>query len=56
MYFQDNSELFAMMEKTRMYIFRGQDPEVRAINEQEKCPNMIYMYNVQNVTVHLPVA
>ena len=26
--FQDNSELFAMMEKTRMYIFRNLDPEV----------------------------
>jgi len=25
---QDNHELFAMMEKTRMYIFRGLDPEV----------------------------
>ena len=23
----DNPELFAMMEKTRMYIFRGLDPE-----------------------------
>ena len=26
--FQDNHELFAMMEKTRMYIFRSLDPEV----------------------------
>ncbi len=26
---EDNSELFAMMEKTRMYIFRNLDPEVR---------------------------
>lgn len=25
---EDNSELFAMMEKTRMYIFRNLDPEV----------------------------
>ena len=25
---QDNPDLFAMMEKTRMYIFRGSDPEV----------------------------
>jgi len=25
---QDNAELFAMMEKTRMYIFRNLDPEV----------------------------
>ena len=24
----DNPELFAMMEKTRMYIFRNLDPEV----------------------------
>lgn len=26
----DNPDLFAIMEKTRMYIFRGLDPEVRA--------------------------
>lgn len=26
--FQDNPELFSMMEKTRMYIFRNLDPEV----------------------------
>ena len=26
---EDNTELFAMMEKTRMYIFRNLDPEVR---------------------------
>ena len=25
---KDNAELFAMMEKTRMYIFRNLDPEV----------------------------
>lgn len=25
---QDNSELFCMMEKTRMYVFRNLDPEV----------------------------
>ena len=25
----DNPDLFAIMEKTRMYIFRGLDPEVR---------------------------
>ena len=25
---EDNTELFAMMEKTRMYIFRNLDPEV----------------------------
>ena len=24
----DNPDLFAIMEKTRMYIFRGLDPEV----------------------------
>ena len=24
---QDNPELFAMMEKTRMYVFRGMEPE-----------------------------
>ncbi len=24
----DNPDLFAIMEKTRMYIFRGTDPEV----------------------------
>lgn len=24
---QDNPELFAMMEKTRMYVFRNMDPE-----------------------------
>ena len=27
---QDNPDLFAIMEKTRMYIFRGLDPEVSA--------------------------
>lgn len=26
----DNPDLFAMMEKTRMYVFRNLDPEVRA--------------------------
>lgn len=26
----DNPDLFAMMEKTRMYVFRNQDPEVSA--------------------------
>ena len=25
---EDNSELLAIMEKTRMYVFRGLDPEV----------------------------
>lgn len=25
----DNPDLFAMMEKTRMYVFRNLDPEVR---------------------------
>lgn len=29
---EDNSELFAMMEKTRMYIFRNLDPEVTKQN------------------------
>ena len=28
---EDNAELIAMMEKTRMYIFRNLDPEVRII-------------------------
>ena len=28
---EDNPELFAMMEKTRMYIFRGLDPEEPAL-------------------------
>ena len=27
MWSDDNPELFAMMEKTRMYVFRGLDPE-----------------------------
>lgn len=26
----DNPELFAMMEKTRMYVFRNMEPEVRS--------------------------
>ena len=30
--FQDNPELFAMMEKTRMYVFRSLDPEVGFID------------------------
>ena len=30
---QDNAELFAMMEKTRMYIFRNLDPEVHIYRE-----------------------
>ena len=28
----DNPELFAMMEKTRMYVFRNMEPEVCAYN------------------------
>ena len=28
----DNPELFAMMEKTRMYVFRNMEPEVCACN------------------------
>ena len=31
---QDNAELFAMMEKTRMYIFRNLDPEVHIYGEK----------------------
>ena len=27
----DNPDLFAIMEKTRMYIFRGLSPEVRSV-------------------------
>jgi len=27
----DNPELFAMMEKTRMYVFRGMEPEVSSV-------------------------
>ncbi len=30
----DNADLFAIMEKTRMYIFRGIDPEVRGRGRQ----------------------
>jgi len=29
----DNPELFAMMEKTRMYVFRNMEPEVGVANE-----------------------
>lgn len=28
----DNPDLFAMMEKTRMYVFRNLDPEVSALS------------------------
>lgn len=31
---KDNPDLFAMMEKTRMYVFRNLDPEV---NTREAC-------------------
>lgn len=34
---QDNPDLFAMMEKTRMYIFRGTDPEEPVINSGHIC-------------------
>lgn len=30
---RDNPDLFAMMEKTRMYVFRNLDPEVKTRNE-----------------------
>lgn len=35
--FQDNPDLFAMMEKTRMYIFRGTDPEEPIISSGQIC-------------------
>lgn len=31
----DNPDLFAMMEKTRMYVFRNLDPEVRTDTETD---------------------
>ena len=34
---QDNPDLFAMMEKTRMYIFRGTDPEEPIISSGQIC-------------------
>ena len=34
---QDNPDLFAMMEKTRMYIFRGTDPEEPIISSGHIC-------------------
>lgn len=30
---KDNPDLFAVMEKTRMYVFRNLDPEVKPRNE-----------------------
>ena len=36
-YLQDNPDLFAMMEKTRMYIFRGTDPEEPIISSGQIC-------------------
>ena len=33
----DNEELFAMMEKTRMYIFRGVDPEEPVLSSAYLC-------------------
>ena len=38
--FKDNAELFAMMEKTRMYIFRNLDPEVWFFN----CELLLWIY------------
>ena len=37
LYSQDNPDLFAMMEKTRMYIFRGTDPEEPIISSGHIC-------------------
>lgn len=31
---KDNPDLFAMMEKTRMYVFRNLDPEVNTRKER----------------------
>ena len=31
----DNSDLLAMMEKTRMYVFKGLDPEVNNESQSE---------------------
>lgn len=46
---QDNAELFAMMEKTRMYIFRKLDPEVHLYhNEQKKCCFNLELFNSNN--------
>lgn len=33
----DNPDLFAMMEKTRMYVFRNLDPEVSAPSSHLLC-------------------
>lgn len=33
---KDNPDLFAMMEKTRMYVFRNLDPEVKTRNEHSQ--------------------
>lgn len=30
---EDNPDLFAMMEKTRMYVFRNMEPEVRNVSD-----------------------
>lgn len=36
---KDNPDLFAVMEKTRMYVFRNLDPEVKPRNEHYRCIN-----------------
>lgn len=39
---QDNPELFAMMEKTRMYVFRNMDPEEPIASSGYLCNFQVY--------------
>ena len=41
---EDNPDLFAMMEKTRMYIFKGTEPEVNVFGKRVKPDRLISRY------------
>lgn len=43
---QDNPELFAMMEKTRMYVFRNMDPEEPIASSGYLCNFQVSTYNI----------
>ena len=50
---EDNAELFAMMEKTRMYIFRNLDPEVLTLKVPSLTTILPYFCKKEQVTYHL---
>lgn len=43
---EDNSELFAMMEKTRMYVFRNMDPEEPIPSSGYLCSFKVILNNI----------